>query len=109
MSSGGSGFGTNAWKALKLLVPTTQSMNGGRGGIRTRGEFNPTFDFESSALNRAQPPFLHISFTDLLNMKGCFACDKEKCSPNTNHNSDKFDVNHCCDSLRLAAGTFTIL
>ena len=30
---------------------------GGRGGIRTHGRFNPTFDFESSALNRAQPPF----------------------------------------------------
>jgi hypothetical protein len=31
---------------------------GGRGGIRTHGEFNPTLDFESSALNRTQPPFL---------------------------------------------------
>jgi hypothetical protein len=31
--------------------------SGGRGGIRTHGEFYPTFDFESSALNRAQPPF----------------------------------------------------
>jgi hypothetical protein len=30
---------------------------GGRGGIRTHGEFNPTLDFESSALNRTQPPF----------------------------------------------------
>jgi hypothetical protein len=35
---------------------------GGRGGIRTRGEFNPTLDFESSALNRTQPPFLDYSF-----------------------------------------------
>jgi hypothetical protein len=34
--------------------------SGGRGGIRTHGEFNPTFDFESSALNRTQPPF-HFS------------------------------------------------
>ena len=33
------------------------SRNGGRGGIRTRGRFNPTLDFESSALNRTQPPF----------------------------------------------------
>ncbi len=32
----------------------------GRGGIRTHGEFNPTFDFESSALNQAQPLFLFI-------------------------------------------------
>ena len=32
--------------------------NGGRGGIRTHGWFNPTLDFESSALNRTQPPFL---------------------------------------------------
>ena len=31
---------------------------GGRGGIRTHGWFNPTLDFESSALNRTQPPFL---------------------------------------------------
>ena len=31
---------------------------GGRGGIRTHGEFNPTLDFESSAFNRTQPPFL---------------------------------------------------
>ena len=30
---------------------------GGRGGIRTHGGFNPTLDFESSALNRTQPPF----------------------------------------------------
>ncbi len=30
----------------------------GRGGIRTHGWFNPTLDFESSALNRTQPPFL---------------------------------------------------
>src|SRR5882724_13049805 len=37
-------------------VPTVQT--GGRGGIRTHGEFNPTLDFESSALNRTQPPFL---------------------------------------------------
>jgi hypothetical protein len=33
-------------------------QTGGRGGIRTHGEFNPTLDFESSALNRTQPPFL---------------------------------------------------
>lgn len=32
--------------------------HGGRAGIRTLGEFNPTLDFESSALNRTQPPFL---------------------------------------------------
>jgi hypothetical protein len=31
--------------------------NGGRGGIRTRGTFYSSFDFESSALNRTQPPF----------------------------------------------------
>ena len=38
------------------IVPTKPT--GGRGGIRTHGEFNPTLDFESSALNRTQPPFL---------------------------------------------------
>ena len=32
--------------------------HGGRGGIRTHGRFNPTLDFESSAFNRTQPPFL---------------------------------------------------
>ena len=36
---------------------TPREGNGGRSGIRTHGEFNPTFDFESSALNRAQPSF----------------------------------------------------
>ncbi len=34
---------------------------GGRGGIRTHGGFNPTLDFESSALNRTQPPFLPLA------------------------------------------------
>ena len=34
---------------------------GGRGGIRTHGGNNPTFDFESSAFNQAQPPFLKLS------------------------------------------------
>ena len=34
-----------------------ERKTGGRGGIRTHGEFNPTLDFESSALNRTQPPF----------------------------------------------------
>ena len=38
-------------------APEVTDCAGGRGGIRTHGEFNPTFDFESSALNRAQPPF----------------------------------------------------
>ncbi len=36
----------------------TSERTGGRGGIRTHGEFNPTLDFESSAFNRTQPPFL---------------------------------------------------
>ena len=35
-----------------------RGQNGGRGGIRTHGEISPTFDFESSALNQTQPPFL---------------------------------------------------
>ena len=30
--------------------------DGGRGGIRTHGGFNPTFDFESSALNQLSHP-----------------------------------------------------
>ena len=38
------------------------SRAGGRGGIRTHGEFNPTLDFESSALNRTQPPFPGVAF-----------------------------------------------
>ena len=38
--------------------PQRPRTAGGRGGIRTHGEFNPTLDFESSALNRTQPPFL---------------------------------------------------
>ncbi len=49
--------------------------NGGRGGIRTHGEFNPTFDFESSALNRAQPPFLDERYYEsarrICNRKNC--------------------------------------
>ena len=35
--------------------------SGGRGGIRTHGWFNPTLDFESSALDRTQPPFLFLN------------------------------------------------
>ena len=31
--------------------------DGGRGGIRTHGAFYSTLDFESSALDRTQPPF----------------------------------------------------
>ena len=34
-----------------------RAICGGRGGIRTHGGFKPTLDFESSALNRTQPPF----------------------------------------------------
>ncbi len=50
------------YRLRRLLEPVLASSlaaaeSGGRGGIRTRGEFYPTFDFESSALNRAQPPF----------------------------------------------------
>ena len=30
----------------------------GRGGIRTHGDIAATLDFESSAFNRTQPPFL---------------------------------------------------
>ena len=44
--------------------------DGGRGGIRTHGWFNPTFDFESSALNRAQPPFL-LMLNDLRSATPC--------------------------------------
>jgi hypothetical protein len=36
--------------------------NGGRGGIRTHGRDEPTLDFESSAFNRTQPPFLKNEF-----------------------------------------------
>ncbi len=37
--------------------PLLNNQQRGRGGIRTHGRFNPTLDFESSALNRTQPPF----------------------------------------------------
>ena len=33
---------------------------GGRGGIRTHGTVSRSLDFESSALNRAQPPFREV-------------------------------------------------
>ena len=36
---------------------------GGRGGIRTHGDITATLDFESSAFNRTQPPFLGTSQT----------------------------------------------
>ena len=42
--------------ALDLEVP-----HGGRGGIRTHGTFYRSLDFESSAFDRAQPPFLCLS------------------------------------------------
>jgi hypothetical protein len=46
-------------KLQNPLYPSVfQRESSGRGGIRTHGWFNPTFDFESSALNRTQPPFL---------------------------------------------------
>ena len=43
---------------IKAFTGRVSRRDGGRGGIRTHGEFYPTFDFESSALNRTQPPFL---------------------------------------------------
>ena len=45
--------------ALKDVPPCASHY--GRGGIRTHGEFYPTLDFESSALDRAQPPFLEVA------------------------------------------------
>src|SRR4051794_6179090 len=45
-------------RQVGAVDPTARSHFGGRGGIRTHGGFNPTLDFESSALNRTQPPFL---------------------------------------------------
>gem|GEM_PF-5131917 len=52
--------GTRIWGACAVADPGlgVDERTGGRGGIRTHGEFNPTLDFESSALNRTQPPFL---------------------------------------------------
>ena len=47
----------NAWSIAKLGDARGVFGRGGRGRIRTHGEFNPTLDFESSALNRTQPPF----------------------------------------------------
>ena len=43
---------------VERIKKLPQEQFGGRGGIRTRGGNYPTFDFESSALNRTQPPFL---------------------------------------------------
>ncbi len=48
----------------------------GRGGIRTPGTFNRSFDFESSALNRTQPPFLLIIKNGRYYVR-VFACGKE--------------------------------
>ncbi len=49
-------FGSN----FVLIPPESFNLacgeNGGRGGIRTHGGFNPTFDFESSALNQLSHP-----------------------------------------------------
>ena len=69
-------IGWNGWESQASLLalesdPEKTDFNpdaspnwlfGGRGGIRTHGEFNPTLDFESSAFNRTQPPFLGPSF-----------------------------------------------
>ncbi len=41
----------NGWSASITL------RFGGRGGIRTHGDITATLDFESSALDRTQPPF----------------------------------------------------
>jgi hypothetical protein len=39
---------------------------GGRGGIRTHDGNNPMLDFESSAFDRAQPPFLKNQLINLM-------------------------------------------
>ena len=43
--------------AGESVFATLCDGSGGRGGIRTPGTFDRSFDFESSALNRTQPPF----------------------------------------------------
>ena len=48
-------------RAAERIDPKKADRAGGRAGIRTLGGFNPTLDFESSALNRTQPPFLLLS------------------------------------------------
>ena len=53
----------------EFLHPTGMSLDfaarnsGGRGGIRTHGTFYRSLDFESSAFDRTQPPFLEKLFT----------------------------------------------
>ncbi len=51
---------TSYQRERDFVAAATLGSDGGRGGIRTHGEFNPTLDFESSALNRTQPPFLSV-------------------------------------------------
>ena len=54
---------TRKAKTQNPLYPSVfQRESSGRGGIRTHGWFNPTLDFESSALDRTQPPFLLLLF-----------------------------------------------
>gem|GEM_PF-5301434 len=43
---------------MGMVLSVDWSPNGGQSGIRTHGKFNPTHDFESCALNRAQPSVL---------------------------------------------------
>ena len=50
--------GNAADRGMAVEPMFSSQKGGGRGGIRTLGGNNPTFDFESSALNRTQPPFL---------------------------------------------------
>ena len=45
-------------EGLPFVASGTEAKNGGERGIRTLGEFYPPFDFESSALTRAQPSLL---------------------------------------------------
>src|SRR3954469_19979523 len=85
--------------------PATYKETGGRGGIRTHGGFNPTLDFESSALNRTQPPF------PVLQVAACYSsasrqfCNDESVGLNPDVATGKFGASETetvgC-SVRLA-------
>ena len=48
-----------------ILSNLLTSERSGRSGIRTHGDVTATLDFESSALNQAQPSFLEIVWQTL--------------------------------------------
>lgn len=67
-----------------------RKQTGGRGGIRTHGEFNPTLDFESSALNRTQPPFHLMGERFVIELSpAAFAITNRRLSPTAMIDEDR--------------------